>query len=255
MSTKKIIESMSASDDIDELWAKFTHYLKSEFGIASIFYGTNYSKIASINQGLSSSSWIKTNHTDRYFDIHPSLIDNDPDNYSCIRSITESFWHKKKDKNLSNIEKNAIDHANSVGLSIGVTLPIHAKGNGLGWSGIGLNFDGITPRELDNTWRLINSDVAKASYSFDLLLREKFITQMYPLNTKQIDILNLLSAGLGTKRVAASFGVTEKAINYHVVQASKILQTVNREHTLNKFTVLSIQGKCWILNDSQLLLK
>lgn len=242
MDANEIIWNMSVAKDVDQLWNEFVSLLSHEYGIESLFYGTGHSKLSSKLRGLTNSAWIKQNHPDEYFDVHETLINHDPDNFHCIDNIHENFWHESIFRAETTLQKNAVEHAAGCGLNVGITLPIHAKDNPRGWSGIGLNFDEKSVTQMQATWKHRKDELVSICYKFDQLLRTNHIEELHPLNEKQIVILSLLAAEYGTKRTAAHMGLTEKTINYHVEQASKQLNTHTREGTIALFAILSDKG-------------
>ncbi len=238
----EIIWDMSIASNIDQLWDEFSYFLSEEYGVESLFYGTGHSKINSKLKGMINSAWIKANHTEKYFSAPDSLLNQDPDNFHCIDNIAENFWHESMSRAKTTVQKNAVEHAIGCGLKVGITLPIHAQDNPRGWSGIGLNFDEKSIREMQATWKHKRNELVNICYEFDQILRTNHIEELYPLSEKQIIVLSLLSAEYGTKRTAAHLGVTNKTVNYHVAQASKVLNTTTREGTIAIFSILFSRG-------------
>lgn len=235
-----IIDKYHQSPKLDHLWESF-HEDLSQYGVTSVFYGWTHSLRLVEEVGPEQAMWHKNSHSKAYNEYFGSeyYINNDLSSLHCIENTNPFVWHDRQQwgQPTQQQEKFMMD-SYDFNMGVGVTLPIRFNQSGFG--GLGLNFADSQEKEFEKVWDEFESEISTISYVFDELARGNHMDEVYPLTSREVEVLTWLTLGKTVKMIAHKIGSSPSTVEKQVRSARQKLGARNNEQAVTKALLLGL---------------
>lgn len=235
----EVLFDFQHTKDFDELWLVLKRAL-SKYEIESAIYAIGYSSEAISQLGLEKSSWYHCDHPVDYRDYFGDdfQINDDVTAEHCLIGTTPLVWRDSYAEYEMN--KRQIDfqeESKSIGMAVGVTLPLRFGQHGLG--GVGLNA-ACNEKEFDKIWGERSEEILRITSYFDEFARSKHLESQYYLSNREKEVLKWLAIGLKTHEIAEKIGNAVSTVEKQIRSARSKLRARTNEQAVAKALVMCL---------------
>lgn len=238
--TTKILDKYKDSANFDNLW-NILHQELKPFGVSSIFYAVDFSKILVEEQGIMDTIWSKTTHPEDFCKKYnyKDYIEFDLSAIHCFVNTTPFVWH---DRNMwgnpTKEQKAFMLDAFNYKMGVGVSLPTRFNNYGMG--GMGLATKDLSEDEFDKMWAEHQQEFQTICYTFDKFARDNYAVQMFNLTKRELQVLTYLAIGKTTEVIAGILNTSPSTVEKQIRSAKNKLMTKNNEQAVVKALLLGI---------------
>ena len=204
----------------DDVWSRFAHVAREEFGFTSILYGFTHNKYTASRVGITRSLYMRHNHPDGYVNAYEngSFLDSDPCATRLFETGARVVWQDVFEDKTPESRKRQ-DIGRGFNLDVGVTVgAVFASGQGI--TGAGLSAGGQRPGEFRRRWSARRREIEALFYAFDARARPGMIERRLRLSPRERDVIAYAAGGLTGKEIAMRLGIRPKSV-FNVMERAR----------------------------------
>lgn len=179
-------------------------------------------------------AWVEHYDRNNYLQVDPVMLD------APSRSTPMAWGTREHRKSVSPRQKQFLNEAAEMGLSLGSAIPIHAAGGEFGLVSVAID---ATPRQFTTLMRNHQHQLHLLSLYYHAHVAETFISPENPkvsVTARERECLLWSARGKGSWEISEILRVSEATVNFHLQNAMRKLEVHTRPHAIVKAVMLGL---------------